>query len=188
VELTPMRSYEILEQASQSSRRTIADALAVLETEAAFGEDDTAQIRIGQLPLPSRETVGLVLVIFEVPCTDKGYAVPLPTATQFYADHGSSRRVLFDVGLFDEAICYRSLREDGDPSIAPMVPDLKILDASRLAGLYIPSINSIEAYLAQRYPAARVPSLQKIADTLADFGMRFPRHTRASLSHRPATK
>jgi len=64
--MTPMRSYEILEQASQSSRRTIANALAVLETEAAFGEDDTAQIRIGQLPLPSRETVGLVLVIFEM--------------------------------------------------------------------------------------------------------------------------
>jgi hypothetical protein len=99
-----MRSYEILGQASQSSRRTIADALAVLETEAAFGEDDTAQIRIGHLRLPSRETVGLVLIVFDMPCTDKSYAVPLPTAKQFYADNGSSRRVLFDVGLFDEAV------------------------------------------------------------------------------------
>lgn len=232
-----MRSYEILGQASQSSPRTIVDALAVLEKEAAFGEDDTAQIRIGQLQLPSRETVGLVLVVFDMPCTDKGYAVPLRTAKQFYADHGSSRRVLFDVGQFDEAVadwkgnvflttgetlravevvparlplkhtkldwrivhgtvqfmlgggsCYRSLREGVDPSIAAMVPDLKIIDASRLAGLDVPSLELIAAYLAERNPAARPPSLQKIADTLADFGMRFPRHTRASLSHRPATK
>src|SRR5271166_2934284 len=99
-----MRSYEILAQASQSSRRTIADALAILETEAAFGEDDTAQIRIGHLRLPSGETVRLVLVVFDMPFTDKGFAVPLPTTKQFYADYGGSRRVLFDVGLFDEAV------------------------------------------------------------------------------------
>jgi hypothetical protein len=72
-----MRSYEILAQASQSSRRTIADALAVLEAEAAFGEDDTAQIRIGHLRLPSGEIVGLVQVVFDMPYTNKGYAVPV---------------------------------------------------------------------------------------------------------------
>ena len=231
-----MRSYEILGQASQSSRRTIADALAVLEAEAAFGEDDTAQIRIGHLQLPSGETVGLVLVVFDMPCTDKGYAVPLPTATQLYADHGSSRRVLFDVGLFDEAVadgkgnvflttgetlravevvparlplkptdldwrivhatvecvekkqsCYRGLRsslKEEDLPIAFMVPDIDILDFTKMRDLVVPSLDSIAAQLAERIRRERAPSPQKIADTLADFGMRFPRFKGASVRHR----
>ena len=40
-----MRNYEILAAAGTACRRTVADALSVLESQAAFGDDDTAQIR-----------------------------------------------------------------------------------------------------------------------------------------------
>jgi hypothetical protein len=51
-----------------------------------------------------------------------------------------------------------------------------LLDCAALADFWVPSLEAIQAYWMQKYPGERVPSPQKIANTLEDFRMRFPRH------------
>jgi hypothetical protein len=79
-----MRPYEILDKDNQHRRRTIADALAVLETQAAFGSEDTAKIRVGMMPLVPTRDVRVVLVIFDLACSEKSFAVPMPERRMFY--------------------------------------------------------------------------------------------------------
>ena len=87
-----MRNYEILDLDRLRNRRTIADALAVLESQAAFGEDDTAEIRISVVSLAPGKCVGLVQVMFDVPCSEKSYAVPLPSAEYVHARRTNGHR------------------------------------------------------------------------------------------------
>src|ERR1700724_96117 len=101
-----MLDYEILDLDGQRSRRTIADALAVLESQAAFGQEDAAEIRVGIMPLRSDKSIGIVQIVYEVPCTEKSYVVPLPSAEYFRgtsADgHCERRRIqLLDSALVD---------------------------------------------------------------------------------------
>ena len=76
--------------------------------------------------------------------------------------------------------CYRSIRDAVSQNYASdmyMVPDGRLLlDCSALTNLWVPSLDAIAAYWEQVFPSEHLPSLQKIADTLADFRMLFPRH------------
>jgi hypothetical protein len=73
-----------------------------------------------------------------------------------------------------EGHCYRDLRDDLPPNYRDMVPDLRVLDCSRLSGLTIPLLKVITSRLREREPTLRNLSDQKIADALRDFGMRIP--------------
>lgn len=84
-----MRHYVRLCENERASRRTIADAVAVFEKEAAFGRGDAATIHVRRMLLPSREIVGIVLLIFDIPCSEKSYVVSLPSSTHFYS-YGSA--------------------------------------------------------------------------------------------------
>lgn len=231
-----MRTYEILDLAGQRSRRTIADALAVLQSLAAFGEHDRAEIRVGLMPLVPRKYVGLAQIVFDVPCSEQSYAVPLPSAEFFRAYSVEGQRERYGIELLDRGIvdgrgnvrladgqtlraieieptrlplkptaldwrivhlaieccrvgensgafsarekCYRALGQclrSEDAAIAYMLPDMEFVDCSELTDLMVPSLDAIAAYWAEVYPGERAPSLQKIANTLADFRMRFPR-------------
>src|ERR1700728_3146756 len=101
-----MRTYEILDLAGLRKRRTIADVLAVLEDQAAFGKKDLAKIRIGSMPLAPGKCVGLVQVIFDDPGSEKSYAVPLPSSEFFRTSsaNGQNKRhsiVLLNRGRVD---------------------------------------------------------------------------------------
>jgi hypothetical protein len=80
-----MPQYELLADDDRSKRRTIADALEVLRTEANFEQDDVAEVRLGKLRLPSDKIVGLVLVSFDSTLHQKTFLVSLPTADRFLA-------------------------------------------------------------------------------------------------------
>jgi len=87
-----------------AGRRTIMDALAVLESEAAFGEEDIAEIRVGLMPLAPRKHVGLVQTVFDVPCSERSYAVPLPSAEFFRAYSIEGQRERYGIELLDRGI------------------------------------------------------------------------------------
>jgi hypothetical protein len=72
--------FEILAEEDRRKRRTLADALEVLRTDANFQEGDAAEIRLGTLKLPSSEIVYLVYVSFRSTIHQKTFLVSLPTA------------------------------------------------------------------------------------------------------------
>jgi hypothetical protein len=218
-----MRQYERLSEDKRTSRCTIADAIAVLEQSASFGPDDTAIIQVGRLPLLSGEVVGIVQVIFDLPCSEKSYVVSLPTSTQFYSRRSDGAR--WDIGLLHKGVVdstgrlvlttgaslhavelvparlplepteldyrivhattvfaggrqtgYRKLREEPNlQDVIDQVPDLQFLDLQRIQNLPIPSLDSIAVYLKETAPSLPVPSKEKIATALLNFGMRFRR-------------
>jgi len=73
-----MSEFQRLFEEDRSSRRTIADAIEVLRQACDFNSHDRAEIRIGPLPLPSGDVVGLVNVQF--PVRDTVFIVSLPAA------------------------------------------------------------------------------------------------------------
>jgi hypothetical protein len=78
--------------------------------------------------------------------------------------------------------CYRSVREAldiGDSVAAKTIPDL-ILDFNAIKYVWLPSLDAISAHWREKFPGRKPPSRQKIADALADFGIRFPRRKVAS--------
>jgi hypothetical protein len=100
-----MRKYERLLEEGRNSRRTIADALEVLRSVAAFNEHDRAEICIGLLRLPSGDVVGLVDVCFNAPLREKACRVSLPTSGAFRAIcEGSARRDDFEIARLDGAV------------------------------------------------------------------------------------
>ena len=99
-----MRQYQQLQQETQDSRRTVADAVEVLRQAAGFLESDRAQIRVGPCPLPWGVESVLVCVVFEPSCSEAGYVVSLPMSAQFKARPlGSDRREPFDISRLDGA-------------------------------------------------------------------------------------
>jgi hypothetical protein len=99
------RHYERLAEEYRTSRRTMADALAVLQDHAGFSENDRAEIRIGGLKLPSAEIVGLVQIVFDRPGCDKSYLVSLPTSRLFRGRRlGARQSERFDIALLDAAV------------------------------------------------------------------------------------
>jgi hypothetical protein len=98
------RRYEILAEDRRTSRRTMADAIAVLQDYAGFAETDHAEIRIRCLNLPSAEVVGLVQIVFDCPVNDKAYVVSLPTSKQFRARRpNTSEYERLDIAQLHEA-------------------------------------------------------------------------------------
>jgi hypothetical protein len=80
-----MQDHQPLRQADRNQRRTLADAINVLAHDAGFDGADVAEIRVGILQLPSRETVGLTNVSFCSRATRKPVVVWLATAAEFWA-------------------------------------------------------------------------------------------------------
>jgi hypothetical protein len=77
-ELKPsLRLYET----GCKGRRTIADAIEVLRNQAEFSDDMRALVHTYDLPLPSGKDSSIVVVV----CEKLGWAVSLPTSTNFYA-------------------------------------------------------------------------------------------------------
>jgi hypothetical protein len=85
-------------------RRTIADAMEVLRTQAGFGDGDTARIWIYVWQLPSGVLVGSAAVFFESLDTEHAYVVSLPAAIRFNGVDLSGRQVHGDVFCLNEAI------------------------------------------------------------------------------------
>ncbi len=72
------------------SRRTIADAIEVLRSDARFCSTTRSTVRTVPLPLPSGKTPFLLLVV----CADVGWAVSLPTSDKFRAKLLHDGRIL----------------------------------------------------------------------------------------------
>jgi hypothetical protein len=103
--LPNMPEHHRLFEERRNLRRTLADAIEVLRKHCDFGEEDRAQIRIGPLPLPSTELVGLVDVMFTDLVRDKIYIVSLPSSARFRAFcSGASRRDHFEISRLDGAV------------------------------------------------------------------------------------
>ena len=98
-----MSEFQRLFEEDRSSRRTIADAIEVLRQACDFNSHDRAEIRIGPLPLPSGDVVGLVNVQF--PVRDTVFIVSLPAAARFRANcGGASQRGCFEIDRLDGAV------------------------------------------------------------------------------------
>jgi hypothetical protein len=80
-----MQDSQPLRQADRNQHRTVSDAIDALAQRADFGSADIAEIRVGILQLPSRETVGLTNVSFCSRATGKPVDVWLATAAEFSA-------------------------------------------------------------------------------------------------------
>ena len=80
-----MQNFQHRRSADRNQRRTVSDAINALAQEAGFGSADIAQIRVGILQLPSRETVGLTNVSFCNSATGEPFVVWLATAAEFWA-------------------------------------------------------------------------------------------------------
>jgi hypothetical protein len=79
--------------------------------------------------------------------------------------------------------CYRSIREGLPEHLRNVVPDIRVLDFSRVRTIRAPLLKEIRGYISDHDPDLRV-SNQKIADALAMFGIRVPRRRRRAT---PAT-
>jgi hypothetical protein len=97
-----MSEYKVLGEGEWKKRRTVADAIEVLHKDVGFEGDDRAQIRVGQMRLPSGDIVSLPGIFFESALHQKTFIVWLPTAVKFRAvSQGQS--IIDDVSRLDEA-------------------------------------------------------------------------------------
>jgi hypothetical protein len=120
-----MRQYDRLFEETRNSRRTIADAVYVLEKAAGFGEHDRAQIRIVSLGPPSGDVTGLVGIFFDASDPEKGFVVWLPTSAYFRAiRHGSSQRDRFEIWRLDGAV-------------VDAAPDVLLADGTKLRAVEV---------------------------------------------------
>jgi hypothetical protein len=83
--------------------------------------------------------------------------------------------------------CYRSIREGLPEDFQRQLPDLRMLDYSRVFTIKPPPLKVIQWYIAQNEPQLRV-SNQKIADALARCGVRVPRRRPRKVTPRVATR
>lgn len=99
-----MQHHEFLRQQERGQRRTVADAVDVLDREGGFESTDFAEIQIGLLSLPSRDKVGLVNVLFDSHTRGKTFVVSLPTAAGFDAKcKGENDARKFNISELDGA-------------------------------------------------------------------------------------
>jgi hypothetical protein len=80
-----MQDFQLQRRVDRNQLRTVSDAIDALAQEADFGSADIAEIRVGILQLPSRQTVGLTNVSFCSRETGKPVVVWLATAAEFWA-------------------------------------------------------------------------------------------------------
>jgi hypothetical protein len=83
--------------------------------------------------------------------------------------------------------CYRSMREDVPEHFRDQIPDIRVLDYSRVRTIQAPPLRAIRAYIQASDPELKVSS-QKIADALAMFGVRIPRRRSRAGSVRTAAR
>jgi hypothetical protein len=80
-----MQPHELLREEERNHRFTVSDAIDALAKSAGFGDDDFAEIRVGEMHLPSRKVVGLPNVFFSSDVLGKTLVVSLSTSAQFKA-------------------------------------------------------------------------------------------------------
>lgn len=71
--------------------------------------------------------------------------------------------------------CYRSLRDGVPLQFQDMVPDIGLLDCSRLSELDVPPLKNIVSLIAEKDKTLRKLSPQKASDSLRTFGVRIPK-------------
>ncbi len=99
-----MPQYVWLLEEKRALRRTIADAIEVLCELADFKAEDNAKVRIGPIEFPSGIVVGVIILEFSAPASDKIFLVSLPASSQFRAvRRGSSQRECFEISRLDGA-------------------------------------------------------------------------------------
>jgi hypothetical protein len=93
-----MQHYELLREEERNHRLTVSHAIDVLPKTAGFEDDDLAEIRVGIMPLPSGEVVGLPIVFFSSNALGKTLVVSLATSAQFKAKRqGEADARLFSI-------------------------------------------------------------------------------------------
>jgi hypothetical protein len=111
----------------------------------------------------------------------------LPTYLPYNPSELEERILLHVISLTKSGgYCYRSIREGLPEHLQDRVPDLRMLDYSRVHTIKAPPLKVIRGYIADNDPNLKL-SDQKIADALARFGVRVPRPRPRAASHRVTT-
>jgi hypothetical protein len=99
-----MQHHELLREEERNQRFTVSHAIDVLPKSAGFGDDDFAEIRVGIMPLPSRDKVGLANVFFDSHNLGKTLVVSLATSAEFRAKRqGEADARRFSISELDGA-------------------------------------------------------------------------------------
>jgi hypothetical protein len=112
-----------------------------------------------------------------------------PTLLPYEPSEREERILRQVISLTKSAYCYRNFREDLPEHLQDQVPDLWVLDYSRVRMIEAPLLKVIRGYIEDNDPELKV-SNQKIADALAKFGVRVPRRrprTASALAIAPGT-
>src|SRR5689334_15114514 len=135
-EIDKMRKYSLLSEEHVRTRRTIADALEILEETLGSPENVSACISVAGLRLPSGKLVGLVRIMCDAVGRDETYIVRLPTATHFTAFRDASRvRERFDIFDLDGATILEGrvrLREGAELRAVEVKPSNMLGDPTEL--------------------------------------------------------
>jgi len=103
-----MPQYEVLGSDTLRSRRSIADALALLVTKMSFSKGDLCDLRVGGMRMPSGAVVGIPIVTAKPAGHDGHYCVGLPAAQKVTARRpGDPRSMIMDIfDLHDAKVEY----------------------------------------------------------------------------------
>ena len=97
----------------------------------------------------------------------------IPTILPYEPSQLDQRILRHVLALTNAHYCFRSIREDLPQDLWEMVPDIKLLDYSRVRSIEAPLLKLIKGYIEVHDPGLRA-SNQKIADSLAMYGIRIP--------------
>ena len=101
----------------------------------------------------------------------------VPTVSGYEPTKLDQKILGYLISLTRADYCYRSIREGLPEHLREVVPDIRVLDFSRVRMIKAPPLKVIRGYISDKDPDLRV-SNQKIADTLAMSGVRVPRFRR----------
>jgi len=107
----------------------------------------------------------------------------VPTRLPYKPSQLDERILRHVISLTRASDCYRSIREGLPEHLQHQVPDLRALDYSRVRTIQAPPLKVIQGYIEDNDPECK-PSIQKIADALAAFGVRVPRPRPRTISER----
>jgi hypothetical protein len=107
----------------------------------------------------------------------------LPTRLPYEPSQLDERILRHVISLTRASHCYRSIREGLPEHLQDQVPDLRALDYSRVRTIQAPRLKVIQGYIEDNDSECK-PSIQKIADALAAFGVRVPRPRPRTISER----
>jgi hypothetical protein len=111
----------------------------------------------------------------------------VPTPLPYKPSQLSERILRHVISLTRSYHCYRSIREGLPEHLQHQVPDLRALDYARVRTIQAPPLKVIQGYIENSDPEG-TPSLQKIADALAVFGVRIPRSRPRTIFGRPSPR